>query len=366
MSSTGFNIDDYSDIEPLPLDVPNNATILNDDDKEEKDTGSDAELCRILYSDEYRLLMGIARALIEKNELSVRSLILTSKIIEMVPAFYTIWNFRYRVIENLLNQESKLTSVSTDSEGQNKDKFSALLNNELDWLDEVTLSNPKNYQIWSYRQALLKNLHPSPSMKRELPIISLMLDDDTKNYHVWSHRKWCCIFFNDYSNELTFTRAYIERDVYNNSAWNHRMFLFKKLKAQGEGVLNSAAANDELEFCMRKIEFVPQNVSSWNYLRGLLELFYPKDASDTTAIAHVLKFTEKFIANADFVNQGEEKWGPDLPEIESSYALEFYAYLKAKDPEGVPVAIAAYKALARKYDPIREHLWNHKIQLLTQ
>lgn len=123
---------DYSDVKPLPIE-----TDLQD------------ELCRIMYTEDYKRLMGLARALISLNELSPRALQLTAEIIDVAPAFYTIWNYRFNIVRHMMSESEDIVLY---------------LNKELDWLDEVTLNNPKNYQIWSYRQSLLK-LHPSPSFK---------------------------------------------------------------------------------------------------------------------------------------------------------------------------------------------------------
>lgn len=311
MDSFRFCVSDYDDVVPLELD---------------QSAGED-ELCRIMYSEEYKQLMGIARELMRLEELSVRALNLTSRLIEVAPAFYTAWNYRYRIVEHLVEENGSVA----------EEVF--LLNKELDWLDEITLGNPKNYQIWSYRQSVISELHPQPILSRELPILQLMIDDDTKNYHVWSYRKWCCEHFNDYSNELVFTREFINRDVYNNSAWNHRLFVWKMNNEEHKPVAH------ELDFIKDKIRYVPQNISTWTYLRGYLEL-YNGIYDDETMLQDILAFTKSHIT-------------------ESSYALEFYAYLNSlKQVNNKQASIDAYRQLAETFDPIRKNLWDHKINLL--
>ena len=312
---------DYSDVKPLPIE-----TDLQD------------ELCRIMYTEDYKRLMGLARALISLNELSPRALQLTAEIIDVAPAFYTIWNYRFNIVRHMMS-ESEDTVL--------------YLNKELDWLDEVTLNNPKNYQIWSYRQSLLK-LHPSPSFKRELPILKLMIDDDSKNYHVWSYRKWCCLFFSDFQHELAYASDLIETDIYNNSAWTHRMFYWVNAK----DVISKVELADELQFIMDKIQLVPQNISPWTYLRGFQELFHDRLQWDSK----VVDFATTFIGDVLSLPIGSPE---DLPEIESSYALEFLAYHWGADPCTRENAVKAYSLLAIKYDPIRKNLWHHKINNLN-
>ena len=312
-----FNIEDYKDIEPLPIT-----------------TGLPDELCEIMYTDNYKQIMGIARALVQKKEYSARALQLTSEVIGMAPAFYTIWNYRYDIVKWQMETHSNVPE---------------LLNNELSWLDEITLNNPKNYQIWSYRQSILK-IHPSPSFKLELPILQMMIDDDTKNYHVWSYRKWCLLLFQDFSNELSYTDTLIQRDVYNNSAWAHRMFVLKSTAPSGNDI------NDEINYVKEKIELVPQNISVWTYLRGLYE-YFRKDVYDE----EIIKFAETFTNNVFDLKTLE-----NLPPVESSYAIEFLSFVYSKNEATQYKSITGYKALSEKYDPVRVGLWDHKIKRIQQ
>ncbi|SCU94493.1 LAFA_0F22144g1_1 [Lachancea sp. 'fantastica'] len=307
----GFN---YDDVEPLP--------ISNDQ--------SDG-LCQILYDDEYREVMGIARALLKKQEVSERALHATGETIELVPAFYTMWNYRFQIVKQLFGPDG------------------AKLNAELDWLDEFTLNNPKNYQIWSYRQALL-GMHPSPGFLRELPILQSMIDDDTKNYHVWSYRRWCVNFFQEYEHELPFASELISRDVYNNSAWCHRMFVLKsQFKSTRPPV---ELITTEVHYTKAKIELAPQNVSSWNYLRGLYSEFF-----DNTFDPEIIAFAQSFVADVF-----ESPQQP--PQIQSSYALETLAYVYSQDQETYSKARCAYQALSDTFDPIRKSFWEFKIRSL--
>ncbi|KAH7581137.1 RAM2 [Nakaseomyces glabratus] len=310
--------ENFGDVEPMPIEM-----------------GSD-ELCKILYSDEYKLLLGLCRRLMSLGELSQRALLLTAKVIAIAPAFYTVWNYRYSIIKE------QLSSLDKVEQG-------ALVNKELDWLDEVTLSNPKNYQIWSYRQALLK-VHPSPQLKRELPIIQLMIDEDTKNYHVWSYRKWCVLFFKDFNHELPFTDMMIRRDIYNNSAWTHRMFVWQHTESSSTQVIA------EIDNYLRgKIELAPQNISCWTYLRGLYELFLHENYDPS-----IIRFAEGFIDGVLDSDSTAEK----IETIESSYALEFLAHVYSRNPSTQEKALRAYQLLSDKFDPIRANLWQHKIKQL--
>lgn len=61
-----------------------------------------------------------------------------------------------------------------------------------------------------------------------------MLDKDAKNYHVWSYRQWLVKKFDLWdAGELQECVRFLNHDIRNNSAWNHRWFVvFGKLENQ--------------------------------------------------------------------------------------------------------------------------------------
>ncbi|AGO11348.1 AaceriACR094Cp [[Ashbya] aceris (nom. inval.)] len=305
---------DYDDVQAVSLDL-----------------GLEGEICQIMYSDEYKRLMGLLRALMVADEMSERALHLSAEALEVAPSDYTAWNYRYRIVKELYGADEKQ------------------LDCELDWLDMFTLNNLKNYQIWSYRQALLQ-LHPKPLFKRELPVLLMMLDEDSKNYHVWSYRKWVVLFFGDFTQELQFATRMIERDVYNNSAWVHRMFVLKKT-TPSEGDIQH-----ELDYVRASIELAPQNASSWNYLRGLYDEFRA-GRYDEDLVSFALSFTGDLLhpdTPADV-----------LPEIRSSHALELLAHIYSQDKATHDKAKRAFEGLASAYDPIRSRFWSLQLSKLV-
>ncbi|AEY95612.1 FACR094Cp [Eremothecium gossypii FDAG1] len=304
----------YEDLEPVSLEL-----------------GAEGEICQIMYSPEYARVIGLLRALMAADEVSARALALNSTALRMAPSDYTTWNHRYRLVKALYGADA------------------AKLNAELDWLDEFTLGNLKNYQIWSYRQALLR-LHPEPKLLRELPVLHMMLQEDAKNYHVWSYRKWAVLFFGDFRHELEYAAWMIEGDVYNNSAWAHRMFVLKSTTPSASDIQR------EVDYACANIELVPQNSSSWNYLRGLYDQFrggrYDEDVVD-----FALSFT------GDLLDSESE--GNALPEIRSSHALELLAHVYSQEKATHDKARRAYKGLASAYDPIRRPFWELQLSKLV-
>lgn len=121
--------------------------------------------------------MAYLRAVMAAKEHSPRALQLTDHIISMNPAHYTVWLYRFAIIEAL--------NIS--------------IPDEIAWLNEVSLEHLKNYQIWNHRQLLLDHYYPAIASdaeavrdlaRSESDFIAQMLALDAKNYHVWSYRQY--------------------------------------------------------------------------------------------------------------------------------------------------------------------------------
>lgn len=59
------------------------------------------------------------------------------------------------------------------------------LSKELDYLDSYADENPKNYQIWQHRRAVVEALGDG---SREKAFCEVIFEEDAKNYHAWAHR----------------------------------------------------------------------------------------------------------------------------------------------------------------------------------
>ena len=234
---------------------------------------------QILYDNEYSDAMGLLRALMLKGELSPRALHLTTIIIFMNSAHLTVWEFRRCVLASL----------------NSKGKWLA----ELEFMDEVNRLNTKNYQLWNHRRAVLSTILPATSSERERTqrlradttrsehtldaelhyLEHQVFREDAKHYHAWAHRQWLVSRFGCWDGELAMTRRMIQRDKYNNSAWNHRFYALSKGAKPlgeapgggegGEGAEKSPFQKEVLH-TMSVLEETPENESCWSFLTGLL------------------------------------------------------------------------------------------------
>jgi|SRR5271154_763111 len=107
----------WSDITPIPL--------IDDPLNQSSDTAIQP-LATIAYAPAYSEAMSYLRAVMAINEYSERALALTTDIIGMNPAHYTVWLYRVRILKELGSD----------------------IMEELKWLEGVGKRNLKNYQIW--------------------------------------------------------------------------------------------------------------------------------------------------------------------------------------------------------------------------
>ncbi|CAL8083685.1 unnamed protein product [Calicophoron daubneyi] len=208
-------------------------------------------IVKIAYSPQFVDANDYMRAVLLKDERSERALDVTSTVLLLNPANYTVWEYRRRILE----------SVSSD------------LKQELKFVSSLIDEHPKNYQLWHHRQWLIRKLAgeqhgitSDPWALRELDFTASVISDDSKNYHGWQYRRWVVNYFKmPVAGELQYTKALITEDMYNNSAWNHRFVVVTRDEGLTPDVLKR-----EIEFVQNSIRTAPNNESAWNYFYGLL------------------------------------------------------------------------------------------------
>lgn len=285
--------------------------------------------------------MSYLRAVIAANEHSQRVLDLTSHIISLNPAHYTVWLYR----------ASTLFALSSP------------IPEELEWVNSIALAHQKNYQIWHHRQLLIDNLYPTlkddPAKLHDLEeteraFMTDMFDEDAKNYHVWSYRQYLVRKLNLFNEaELHSIEDLLKTDVRNNSAWSHRFFLvFSDPKHSTPD--SPATSHDpqippeiidrEIAFAQAATYEAPQNPSPWNYIRGVLR-------KGGRELATLEDFAREFVELGGFDGEGED--------VKSSHALEFLADVWTEQGRRGD-ANTAWRLLGEKYDPVRRNYWEWK------
>jgi len=235
---------DWSDVKPLPVpDVP-------------------GHVAQIAYSADFRDAMALFRAVMAAHELSERALALTTGVIKLNPAHYSVWDYRLEVCETIGNRVFDYRAVGLTPESASPPP----IGDNGEWLNMFTLANAKNYQVWNYRQHLLDAENPL-WFKNERLVVAMVLEDDAKNFHAWSHLKWCitrgATAF-DPEELLGWAAKLLADDVLNNSVWSFRHFVLH--------LYPQARSEAELSYVLAQISEQPENESVWSYLTGLLAL----------------------------------------------------------------------------------------------
>lgn len=152
-------------------------------------------VCAIAYSDDFVRAYDYLRAALRSDETTERSLRLTGLCLKLNPANYTVWHYRRRILLALSS------SKEVGEEGNDEGFFDpGLVASDLSLAAQLGGSNPKNYQIWYHRRALLEPSFEKAgakddekvlsAAKEELSYVGTVLGEDSKNYHAWSHRQW--------------------------------------------------------------------------------------------------------------------------------------------------------------------------------
>lgn len=279
------------------------------------------------------------------KEHTPRCLRLTEHIIDMNPAHYTVWLYRFDIVKAL----------------------GIPIAEELEWLNDVSLEHLKNYQIWHHRQ-LLMDIHYPTLQSDDGAVTALARDEhsfltdilarDTKNYHVWSYRQYLVrkLGLWDSDDEMRSIELMISKDVRNNSAWAHRFFLVFGNPAQStpdshgtehDPKVPAEIIDREISYAQEKIDLAPQNQSPWNYIRGVL-------VKGGRSLGTVCEFVETFVTQL-----GDQ----EKEEVRSSHALDLLADIYKETGEK-DKADLCLRRLSEKWDRIREGYWEYRRRLL--
>ena len=106
-----------------------------------------------------------------------------TSLLKINPDFYTMWNFRRRILINKYS-ELGLSNNSGDGSGNNN-------NNNDDDNDDNDISSSGNNKIPSSEQA-------DTLLQQEYKLTQSCISKNPKSYSAWYHRQWCsCRFMYD-------------------------------------------------------------------------------------------------------------------------------------------------------------------------
>lgn len=338
---------EWDDVKPIAAD-------------EDKDA-----LVQIMYSDAYKHTTGLLRAVMATGEASERVLDLTSDVISMNAAHYTVWHHRLQTLIALrdqgicLDQPNCLPVLFLQAlGGQADDELEVDLTREVvedyEWLNQVTLDTAKNFQIWHYRQCLMPKdvttMFARMYFKMERYVVEMVLGDEPKNYHAWSHLQWVVRhtpkeFAVPVEEEIQYAEYMLSQDVYNNSAWSFRFFTLERAEPTEEML------QAELAYAQFAITEVPQNEAAWNFIVAVYEKYYTGAKA-----AEGQKQLEELCLKMAPVDD-------EAAVFRSTHALETLADLY--EAQGRLEQARKTLALLQTYIPMRKGYWSFRMHQLT-
>ncbi|KAL8789051.1 MAG: hypothetical protein Q9195_007017 [Heterodermia aff. obscurata] len=256
--------------------------------------------------EEYRELVDQVNEEVRSGSLSFELLQKSSKLLQINPEYYTIWNYRRRILRTLFSVPHG-DSQSGDTGGtglENHENIETLISDDLSFLLPLLRQYPKCYWIWNYRSWLLNEstrlLPTSASQKlwyQELGLDSRMLSLDSRNFHGWGYRRNIVKALESKElglqtksatmtePEFHYTTKMIESNLSNFSAWHHRSKLIPRLlderKADHDARLKML--DSELELIERALYTDPADQSLWFYHQNLMCTFDPLYAGSSMA-----------------------------------------------------------------------------------
>ncbi len=168
---------------------------------------------------------------------------MTTKLLELNPEYYTIWNYRRCLLRSFFPNEVQPLDDSTVAETVRQ-----YIVDDLAFLLPLLRKFPKCYWIWNYRLWLLdeasRRLSSSTAhdiWRKELGLVGKMLSLDSRNFHGWGYRREVVSQLERLSaesnspnvsmteDEFGYTTKMIESNLSNFSAWHRRSKLIPKL-----------------------------------------------------------------------------------------------------------------------------------------
>ncbi|CAG8552390.1 5775_t:CDS:2 [Diversispora eburnea] len=193
--------------------------------------------------------------------------------------------------------------------------------------EKIIKHNPAHYTIWHYRQQILFSLEKD--LYNELDFIT---------------DQWIIKTYNLWDKELAFIDKLLDDDVRNNSAWNQRYFvIFFNPNEPTEELLAQ-----EVQYGINKILLAPNNISPWNYVKGIIAKSKEQDIS-------VLEGLCKELEKQNIISYHALGCLVDIYESRA----------KRGSIEDKNLGIKTCELLAEKRDNIRQKYWEYRKQVLT-
>ncbi|KAL8856162.1 MAG: hypothetical protein Q9178_007200 [Gyalolechia marmorata] len=226
---------------------------------------------------------------------------MTTRLLEMNPEYYTVWNYRRLLLRSFF-EETTPSNPGMEDDSTRHDNVRQYITDDLGFLLPLLRKFPKCYWIWNYRLWLIAEatrLLPSSVVytlwQKELSLVGKMLSLDSRNFHGWGYRRKVVSALEDLSvalgskttsmteEEFAYITKMIETNLSNFSAWHRRSKLIPRLLQER----NASPAERQLELVQRALWADPdsKDQSLWFYHQYLISNFEPhSNVNDSTIL----------------------------------------------------------------------------------
>lgn len=322
---------------------------------------------------------------IASGDYSNDTLQLTSALLKWNPEYYTIWNHRRLLLQDVFVKELATNNTSRDDADianaakagltPAQQEILLIIREDLAFLVPLLRTFPKCYWIWNHRSWLLaqatERLTTVTALELwqgELGLVSKMLSYDSRNFHGWGYRRTVVQNLEQLSGksmverEFEYTTKMINTNLSNFSAWHNRSKLIPRLLDERHAGQQERKElfDGEFELITRALYTDPYDQSLWFYHQFLMATLVDISATTPSILqpisnANRTAYLEQEIDSIREMLDGAEdcKW-IYLALLQCSQA---YLDIEAGNKKVTTQEMSGWLAELRKLDPLREGRW---------
>ncbi|OCK83226.1 protein prenylyltransferase [Lepidopterella palustris CBS 459.81] len=322
---------------------------------------------------------------IAEIQYTIEVLALTTKLLTENPEYYTIWNHRRRILQQLFTPPSASDSSIPPSADKSVLDF---VSDDLRFTFSLLKQFPKCYWIWNHRrwalkagESLLQTSIARQLWLAEFELVGKMLRADSRNFHAWSYRRFVVAQLeripasSDMTGsstdadksmveaEFAYTTKMIKTNLSNFSAWHNRSKLIPRLldQRQADEIARRKMFDNELSQIDVAINTDPWDQSIWYYHQFLMSTLSPTNPRDSAIMLELnnhdrLRYYEQEIGGIRDILEDETdcKW---IYESLLQYA-PFYLEIEGGTKMFTTLDMREWLSQLRRLDPLRKGRWD--------
>ncbi|KAF2839685.1 geranylgeranyl transferas-like protein type II alpha subunit [Patellaria atrata CBS 101060] len=339
--------------------------------------------------EQYKELVNLVNTKAAEQQYTTEVLALTSTLLKTNPEYYTIWNYRRRILQYQFNQYVKDRALGDENHQDGQANVgSDLITTDLRFIIPLLIEYPKCYWIWNHRLWLLQQSSTisgdSVSLQlwqEELGLVGKMLRRDSRNFLGWNYRRHVVAQLEFLGQpekesesmtetEFAYTTRMIKVNLSNFSAWHNRSKLIPKLlnERSADESARRKVLDAEFKQIQRALYTDPYDQSLWFYYQFLMSTISPSAKRSSLILLEItnydrLNFYERELDNLRDMLDGAEdcKW---IYQALLQYT-SIYLELDAGNKTITTSEMRAWLEELRKLDPLRKSRWDDMEQRLN-